>query len=1208
MNRYAIFIALSCAMIVMICGSVSAASPSANFTANTTNGHTPLSVHFTDKSTGNPTSWSWDFGDGSNSTDQNPNHTFSTVGAYTIKLTATNNDGSSSLTKTNYITAWNTTNVMTSNNGIAFYVANDAGVKYDIANGVNQQGDYQQIHVNNSYYISRGGGGMNPVQISTDPTNKYGTITTTGNQTGKFWVVFSGGIGHMDDCILMLAVNGTIPDNFAFHITANGYTYDLPTPALSNPTTSSLTNVKFVTGVNETFTKDDFLYGPQSWKPTNTVNYSIYQGQDPNNKFSLMFIDLDVGAFATNAYTGVTNGSIEVDYSFSNLESFASFGAYGWFSACNWGTGIPMASNIAQGGYNVQGITPVTPVANFTANTTTGLNPASVQFTDTSNNTPTSWLWDFGDGTTSTDQNPTHVYNTPGTYTVTLIATNNAGSSTLAQTDYIKVFNSINPSVTATPNEGYYNKTVNVSLSSDQPDAVIYYTTDGSDPTDTSNTSRLPYSDPIPISNNTILNFAAVNSGGVWSSRYTKNYIIDTSVPYASANPTEGNYAGSVTVTLTGADADTLTTVYYTTDGSDPRTSTTATAYTNPITLLSTTTLKYIAVDQASNWSQEYTQTYTIVNTPVANFTANSTKGTAPLDVQFNDTSSNTPTSWLWDFGDGTTSTDQNPTHIYNTPGTYTVTLTTTNLAGNSNLTLTNYITLDWPVPVANFTVNATSGTTPLDVQFTDISTGNVTSYTWNFGDGSTSTDQNPTHTYNTPGTYTVTLTVNGPGGSTTETFTDYVKVEWPVPVANFTVNATSGTAPLDVQFTDISTGNVTSYIWNFGDGSTSTDKNIEHVYSVPGSYTVILTVTGPGGVTSLSKYITVNYPAPIAGFTVNTTKGTAPLKVKFTDSSTGNVSGYLWDFGDGTTSTDQNPTHTYTNHGSYTVKLTVTNHGGSSTLTSLITVQSHVLPTATANVKSGIYNSTKTVTISMTKSGSIYYTINGTTPTTSSKKYTGPITIKSTTTLKFLAVDSDGYKSNVYTETYTIDKIPPKAHANIGSGLYNSNKTIKLTMDKKGIIYYTINGSTPTISSKKYAGSLTIKSTTTLKFIAVDLAGNKSPVYTNQYSIDKTAPTVTSSNPVNSAKNVSTTSTISIKFNENVKSSLNWSKIYIKNLNTGKLVSIRTTINNNQLNIKMTQTRYSKNNYQVYVPQSAVKDNAGNNLRNAYYFSFKTK
>ena len=391
MRKYAIFIALSCAMIITICGSASAAdTPSANFTANTTNGFAPLSVHFTDNSAGTPTSWYWDFGDGQSSTVQNPTHTYYTVGAYSVTLNATNDAGTSSLTRKNYITAWNTSSAFKSNNGITFYVANDAGVKYDTPNGVNQQGDYQSVYVNNSYFIARGGGGTNPIQLSTDPYNKAGQLTTTNNQSGTFYVVFSGGIGHLDDAILMLAVNGTIPDNFAFTVSSSGYTYTLAPPALSNPQTSSLTNVTYVTNaLNETFTKSDFIYGPQSWKPANAVNTPIFQGESPSNNFSLMFIDLDVGGFTSTGYSNneINNGSITVNYSFSNLNSFAAFAAYGWFSACNWGTGIPMTNYQVVSGFNVQG---VKPAANFTANNTNIIAGETEQFTDTSSNNPTS--------------------------------------------------------------------------------------------------------------------------------------------------------------------------------------------------------------------------------------------------------------------------------------------------------------------------------------------------------------------------------------------------------------------------------------------------------------------------------------------------------------------------------------------------------------------------------------------------------------------------------------------------------------------------------------------------------------------------------------------------------------------------------------------------------------------------------------------------
>ena len=167
-------------------------------------------------------------------------------------------------------------------------------------------------------------------------------------------------------------------------------------------------------------------------------------------------------------------------------------------------------------------------------------------------------------------------------------------------------------------------------------------------------------------------------------------------------------------------------------------------------------------------------------STPVADFSANTTSGDAPLSVTFTDQSTNTPTSWSWTFGDGGTSTEQSPTYVYNTPGVYTVSLTATNSAGSDTETKTDYLTVTAVVvtPVAEFTANTTSGTAPLSVTFTDQSTNTPTSWAWDFGDGTgTSTNQSPSYTYTTPGVYTVILTATNSAGSDTETKTDYITV-----------------------------------------------------------------------------------------------------------------------------------------------------------------------------------------------------------------------------------------------------------------------------------------------------------------------------------------------------------------------------------------------------------------------------------------------
>ncbi|NUM64896.1 phytase, partial [candidate division KSB1 bacterium] len=181
------------------------------------------------------------------------------------------------------------------------------------------------------------------------------------------------------------------------------------------------------------------------------------------------------------------------------------------------------------------------------------------------------------------------------------------------------------------------------------------------------------------------------------------------------------------------------------------------------------------------NCSDEETKTdfITVTGAPAAEFIASSTSGNAPFTVNFTDQSTGNPTSWAWDFGDGGTSTAQNPAHTYNVAGDYTVILTASNDCGSTVETKTNYIHVDPCIPpAAAFIASSTSGNAPFTVNFTDQSTGSPTSWAWDFGDGGTSTAQNPAHTYTAAGDYTVTLTATSSCDSDTETKTAYIHVD----------------------------------------------------------------------------------------------------------------------------------------------------------------------------------------------------------------------------------------------------------------------------------------------------------------------------------------------------------------------------------------------------------------------------------------------
>ena len=261
--------------------------------------------------------------------------------------------------------------------------------------------------------------------------------------------------------------------------------------------------------------------------------------------------------------------------------------------------------------------------------------------------------------------------------------------------------------------------------------------------------------------------------------------------------------------------------------------------------------------------------------------------------------------------------------------------------------------------PRAAFGVSQQSGPAPLTVRFLDYSIGAAT-WRWDFGDGTTTVEHEPLHTYALPGRYTVSLTVaNGAGAANTTTKYDYVVAGGPAPTptpaptieVNFTANATAGPAPMAVRFTDASGGSPYHWWWQFGDGGTSTDANPVHTYTKAGTYTVNLSVWTATGSSSVSKpaLVTVgaDLRAPTANFSLSRETGTAPLYVRFTDTSTGAPTSWRWDFGGLAWTTASSPTVVFRQPGTYAVTQTATNAYGTSTATRNVTVTGRAAPGA---------------------------------------------------------------------------------------------------------------------------------------------------------------------------------------------------------------------------------------------------------------------
>ncbi len=580
------------------------------------------------------------------------------------------------------------------------------------------------------------------------------------------------------------------------------------------------------------------------------------------------------------------------------------------------------------------------PNANFTSTPLSGCSPVVVNFQDVSTGNPTSWSWDFGNGNTSTLQNPIASYFTPGTYTVKLTATNSSGSNTLVRTQYISVYEAPTVDFNANILTGCYPLTVrftDLSTGGFGNTDVSWQWDFGNGTTSTTQNPSVTYS----ISGTYTVTLIVTNDKGCARTISRSNYITVTNgvnAGFTNSQPASCNAPAPISFTDASTGPGTLS---YFWDFGDGTTST----MQNPTHtyLINGSFTPILTVSSSSGCTDSVHGSTPIgIGSTTPDFTSPATVCVNATAV-FTNTSLPAPANASWSFGDGGTSSQINAIHIYTTPGTYTVILTSSNPLCNDSVSKSIVVV---PGPVANFTSpNNASCTPPLTVNFQDQSTGAV-SWQWNFGDGTTSSQQNPSHTYNSYGTDTVRLVVTNAGGCTdTIVKAGFVNIQQvDVSIPNLPAR---GCIPLSLTLTPtiVSVDPITSYQWDFGDGTTSTSPNPTHTYGVQGSYTVrLITRTNTGCLDTVLINNAVRVGTnPTADFTASPLVVCTHQPIQFTDLSGPVVDEWLWDFGDSTTSTAKNPTHMYSDSGFFTVTLVASNSGCSATRTR--TNYIHILP-----------------------------------------------------------------------------------------------------------------------------------------------------------------------------------------------------------------------------------------------------------------------
>lgn len=565
-----------------------------------------------------------------------------------------------------------------------------------------------------------------------------------------------------------------------------------------------------------------------------------------------------------------------------------TYGANGTYTVCL------IASNTCGNDTTCKSVVVNCPVPNTAFNYTT--NNLAVTFNDNSTGGATSYTWDFGDGNSGSGANTNHTYGTPGTYTVCLITQNGCGYDT-ACNQVVVTCPAPNSSYT------YAANNLSVNFTNGSTGGATSYTWDFGDGNGSSSMSpNHNYSSPGTYT------VCLISSSLCGNDTSCQTISVFCPLPSSGFGYNASNLSVSFTNSTTGANG-------YSWDFGDGNVGSGATP-THNYSAPGTYTVCMIASNNCG--SDTLCQSVNVVcPTPNGSFGYTSNN----LSISFNNSTTGAQ-SYTWDFGDGNTGSGATPSHNYSTPGTYTVCMIAGNNCGFD--TVCQNINVICPTPSSGFGYNATG----LSVSMTNNSNG-ANSYSWDFGDGSSSSMPNPTHTFTSPGTYTVCLIATNSCGN--DTVCQSVTVTCTLPASAYTYSTNNQT----VNFNDQSSNNPTSWLWTFGDGNSSTLQNVSYTFANPGTYNVCLITTNSCGSDTICQSVNVTCPMPSSGFSFSP----ANLTVNFSDQSSAGVTNWYWDFGDGNSSTLQNPSHSYGAQGNYTVCLISSNACGADTTCKTITV-----------------------------------------------------------------------------------------------------------------------------------------------------------------------------------------------------------------------------------------------------------------------------